>query len=141
MDGCRRGRRRRCALTLVDIGSERVPIRGMTKGAPALTRPLRTAVLVVLAVLLLVRLGPFCEAAAQAAPIASAMAGCEGKGTGAPEDKAPLPACATPCTAVPGEALARVEPITVLPVAPWPGPSVGLAGAPIPPATPPPRTV
>jgi hypothetical protein len=113
----------------------------MTKGAPALARALRATVLVVLAALLLVRLGPFCETAAQAAPIASAMVGCDGDGTPAPVKKAPLSSCATPCTAVPGEALVRVEPIANHPVAPWPALLTGLAGSPIPPATPPPRTV
>lgn len=93
----------------------------------------------VLAALLLMRLGPFCEAAAQAAPIPMAMAGCEGKGTDVPGEKAPPPACATPCTAVPGEALARIEPVAIRPIAPWPAPLAGLTGTPIPPATPPPR--
>ena len=102
---------------------------------------LRVAALAVLAALLLVRLGPFCEAAAQAVPTAPAMAGCDGKGTNTPEKKAPLSACAMPCTAVPGAALARVEPITIRPVAPWPARARGLVGAPIPPATPPPRFV
>jgi hypothetical protein len=102
---------------------------------------IRVAALAMLAVLLLGRLGPFCEAAAQAAPITQGMAGCDGEGTKTPQKKASLSACATPCTAVPGEALAPIEPITILPVAPWPEPLIGLAGAPIPPATPPPRTV
>ena len=128
-------------MTLVDIGSKRVPIARMTKGSPALARPLRTAVLVVLAALLLIRLGPFCEAAAQAAPIAPAMTGCNGQDGETPDERASLSACATPCTAVPGEALARVEPHALAPVAPWPAPLTGLAGVPIPPATPPPRTV
>ena len=118
MDGCCRGRRRRGALTLVDIGSERVPVAGMTKGSPALARPLRTAVLIVLAALLLVRLGPFCETSAQAAPITAAMIGCEGEKTKPPEQKGSVSACATPCTAIPGDALARVEPRAVAPVVP-----------------------
>ena len=95
--------------------------------------------LAALAALLLLRLGPFCEAAAQAAPIASAMAGCEGKGT--PAKKASPPACAAPCTAVPGETLARVEPLSMPAIAPRPSPASSLVGLPIPPATPPPQAV
>lgn len=102
---------------------------------------IRMAALAMLAVLLLGRLGPFCEAAAQAAPVASAMAGCDGEAGKAPEKKPSLSACATPCTAVPGNALARVEPVAIPPIAPWPAPLSGLAGAPVPPAIPPPRSV
>lgn len=101
----------------------------------------RIAVLAMLAVLLMGRLGPFCETTAQAAPVTMAMAGCEPKSPEAPDRKAPSPACATPCTAVPGEVLARVEPITIHPIAPWSAPLARLTGTPILPATPPPRTV
>lgn len=111
----------------------------MKRGSRPLAGLLRGAVLAVLAALLLLRLGPFCEAAAQAAPIAPAMAGCEGKGT--LDKKASPPACATPCTAVPGQALGRVEPMPVPAIAPRPSPASSLVGLPIPPATPPPRAV
>ena len=113
-------------------------IAGVENRLRPLASLLRVVALGVIAALLLVRLGPICEAAARAAPIAPTMSGCEGKGSGTPENKASLSACATPCTAVPGEALARVEPITIPAVAPWPAPLAGLTGAPIPPATPPP---
>jgi len=102
---------------------------------------IRMAALAMLAVLLLGRLGPFCEAAAQAAPIAPAMAGCDGEDGKSPEKKRSLSVCSTPCTAVPGDALARVEPVAIPPIAPWPASSSGLAGSPLPPAIPPPRTV
>jgi hypothetical protein len=42
-----------------------------------LARPLRLAVLTMLAVMLVLHLGPICEAVANAAPVASEMADCE----------------------------------------------------------------
>ena len=116
-----------------------MPIAGVEKASRPLASLLRFAVLGVLAALLLVRLGPFCEAAAHAAPIATVMTGCEGKGT--PEKKAPVSACATPCAAVQGETLVRVEPVRLPSIAPTPVPVSGMAGFPVPPATPPPQTV
>lgn len=113
----------------------------MVKRARPIGGIIRMAALAMLAVLLLGRLGPFCEAAAQATPIASAMAGCDGEAGKAAEKKPSLSACATPCTAVPGDALARVEPVVIPPIAPWSTPLIGLAGTPVSPATPPPQTV
>jgi hypothetical protein len=109
------------------------------RGSRPLASLFRVALLGVFAALLLVRLGPFCEAAAQAAPIATAMTGCEGKGV--PAKKAPASACATPCAAVQGETIARVEPLRFPTIAPMPATAPGLAGQPVPPATPPPRSV
>ena len=116
-----------------------MPIAGVEKASRPLASLLPIAVLGVLVALLLVRLGPFCEAAAHAAPIATVMPGCEGKGT--PEKKAPVSACATPCTAVPGETLASVEPVRLPAIAPIPVPASGMVGFPVPPATPPPQMV
>lgn len=115
-------------------------IAGVTNGFRPFAGLLRTVALAVFAVLLLTRLGPFCEATAQAAPIAS-MSGCEDKGMPAPEKKGASAACATPCMAVPGEALARAEPLAITAVAPWPSRPSSIEGWPVPPATPPPRSV
>lgn len=112
----------------------------MTKGSASLLPLFRTAALVALAALLLLRLGPFCEAAAQAAPLAPAMAGCDEKGSDTPAKKASVSACMTPCTAVRGEALARAEPAPAFSIAPWSSPVSSLVGLPVPPATPPPRS-
>ena len=112
----------------------------MTKGLASLLPLFRTAALVAVAALLLLRLGPFCEATAQAAPLAPAMTGCDGKGSDTPAKKVSVSACTTPCTAVRGEPLARVEPAPALPIAPWPSASSSLVGLPVPPATPPPRS-
>jgi len=107
-----------------------------------LSQLLRIAGLTALAGLLLMRLGPFCEVAAQATPIASAMAGC-GEGRGSPTSNKTIPraACATPCAAVPGEALAPVDLDPMLPIAPWPSRALSLDGWSVPLPTPPPRTV
>ena len=116
----------------------------MTEVANA-TRPfaslLRRVALILLAVLLLARLGPFCEVSAQAAPIASPMAGCEGKGSSAPQKKFVDAACATPCVAVPGEAIARVGLRPMPAASPWPASYVKMDDLPVAPAIPPPRTV
>lgn len=111
----------------------------MKIGSRPLASLLRIALFGALAALLLVRLGPFCEAAAQAAPIGMVMGGCEGKGM--PEKKAPASACATPCAAVQGDTIARVEPLRFPATAPMPASISSLAGQAVPPATPPPRNV
>lgn len=107
-----------------------------------LSQLLRIASLTVLAGLLLMRLGPFCEVAAQAVPIASAMAGC-GDGKSSPTSKKMIPnaACATPCMAVPGEALAAIDLGRMLPIAPWPSRASSMDGWSVRLPTPPPRTV
>lgn len=111
----------------------------MERRLPRLAGMLRLAALTVLAVVLVMRLGPICEAVANASPITSEMAGCEGK----PKlGKVPQQAaCSTPCTAVQTGALASVAAAPPVRMAFRPLPVVGLAGMPIPPATPPPRTV
>ena len=68
---------------------------------------LRLAALAVLAVMLVMRLGPICEAVANASPVASEMAGCEGKPK--PGKGPQQAACSTPCTAVQASALAPVD--------------------------------
>lgn len=115
--------------------------------APVATRSrslvslVRFVALSLFAALLLARLGPFCEAAAQAAPVASAMAGCDGKTRKAPDKEAPGSACTTPCVAVRGDALARAAPALPPAIVPVAAPASGLVGLPVPPATPPPRLV
>jgi len=106
-----------------------------------LSRLVRIAGLTVLAGLLLMRLGPFCEATAQVTPIASAMVGCDGKGSLTPKKMTPQAACATPCEALPGEALASVDLGPMLPIAHWPSRASSMDGWSVPLATPPPRTV
>lgn len=116
-------------------------IAGVTNGFQPFAGLLRTVALAVFAVLLLTQLGPFCEATAQAAPIASAMSGCERREMPASDKKGTQVACATPCIAVPGEALERGERLPVTAVAPWPSHPSSIEGWPVPPATPPPRSV
>lgn len=116
-------------------------IAGVTNGFRPFAGLLRTVALTVFAVLLLTRLGPFCEVTAQAAPIASSMSGCEGKETPASDKKGTQAACATPCMAVPGDALERGEPLPMTAVAPWPSHPSSIEGWPVPPATPPPQSV
>jgi len=65
----------------IDFELEKMQRAGVTISFRPLATLLRTIVLAVFAVLLLTRLGPFCEAAAQATPIASVMAGCDEKGS------------------------------------------------------------
>lgn len=117
-------------------------LRSVEYTSRLLSQLLRIAGLTVLAGLLLMRLGPFCEVAAQAASIASTMAGCEdGKGSSTPKKMIPQAACATPCVAVPGEALAPVDFRPMLPIAPWPSRASSMDGWSVPLPTPPPRTV
>ncbi len=111
----------------------------MNRRLPRLAGRLRLAVLVMLAVLLVMRLGPICEAAANAAPAASEMAGCEGKQK--PNKVPQQSACSTPCMAVRGDAPAQVAAAPPMPMAFSPLPVAGLVGMPVPPATPPPRIV
>lgn len=116
-------------------------VADVTNGFRPLAGLLRTVALAVFAVLLLTRLGPFCEATAQAAPIASAMSGCEGKEMPASDKKGTQAACAMPCMAVPGETLERGEPLPMTAVVPSPSHPSSIEGWPVPPATPPPRAV
>jgi len=117
-------------------------LRSMHSASRLLAQLLRIVGLTVLASLLLMRLGPFCEAVAQATPIASAMAGC-GDGTGSPTPKKMTlqTACGTPCVAVPGDALAPVDLGPVLPIAHWPSRASSIVGWSVPLPTPPPRTL
>jgi hypothetical protein len=102
----------------------------------------RTAAIVVLAVMMLVRLGPLCETMAMAAtPIASATMDCADTPGHAPTKKIPPSACAMPCAAMPGETIAQVEPIPFAPLPPWAVAHTGLLGLTSAPATPPPQIV
>lgn len=102
----------------------------------------RGLVLAVLAVMLLVRLGPLCEAAAMAAPpVASQMMDCAGKPTRASAKQLPPAACATPCAAMPGVAAIGGEPLPFSALLPTPAKPAGLIGLARAPATPPPRSV
>lgn len=106
------------------------------------SRIVRSLVLAVLAVMLLVRLGPLCETAAMAAtPVASQMMDCAGKPTRAPAKQVPPAACATPCAAMPGVAAVGGEPLPFVMLRPTPAKPAGLFGLARAPATPPPRSV
>ena len=111
----------------------------MERRLPRLADALRPAALVVLAVMLVMRLGPVCEAVANASPVAAEMAGCEGKPK--PAKALQQAACSTPCTAVQASALALIDAAPPIRMALRPLPVASLSGMPIPPATPPPRTV
>lgn len=140
MDDCSPGRPLDGAL-IVDNGPGSVRVAGVEYQLRPLSSLLRMAALAMLAALLLVRLGPFCEAAAQAAPVSTVMAGCDGKGTGTPEKKTSASACATPCAAVRGDTLARGEPMRLASIALIPAPAPGMVGLPVAPAMRPPRLV
>ncbi|NIJ31566.1 hypothetical protein FHT00_003546 [Sphingomonas insulae] len=102
----------------------------------------RTAAIVVLAVMMLVRLGPLCETIAMAAtPVASAAMDCANTPNHVPNKKIPPSACAMPCAAMPGETVAHVEPMLFAPLSPWPVAHTGLLGLTSAPATPPPQIV
>ncbi len=102
----------------------------------------RGLVLAVLAVMLLVRLGPLCETSAMAAaPVASQMTDCASKPTRAPAKQVPPAACATPCVAMPGVAAVGGEPLPFAALLPSPAKPAGLIGMARAPATPPPRSV
>lgn len=102
----------------------------------------RVAACVMLAMMLLVRLGPWCETIAMAAtPAASTTMDCASTPINGPAKKTALSACATPCAAVPGEMVAHVEPIAFAPLSPWAVAHTGLFGLTSAPATPPPQTV
>ncbi|MGC5799853.1 hypothetical protein [Sphingomonas sp. NFX23] len=95
----------------------------------------------VLAMMLLVRLGPLCETMAMAAPpAASAMMDCASK-SGAPIKKAPASACAIPCVAVAGETVEHIELVPSSRLSPWPALQMSLLGMAYAPATPPPQIV
>ncbi len=113
----------------------------MSLRAFPLFRLVRTATIVVLAVMMLVRLGPLCETMAMAAtPVASAAMDCANTPGHVPIKKFPPSACATPCAAMPGETVAHVEPILFVPLSPWAVAHTGLLGLTSAPATPPPQT-
>lgn len=102
----------------------------------------RATAFVILAVMLLVRLGPLCETMAMAGtPVASVTMDCASTPIDAPAKKMPLSACAMPCAAVPGETVAHIEPITFAPLSPWTVAHTGLFGLTSAPATPPPQLV
>lgn len=102
----------------------------------------RTAAIVVLAVMMLVRLGPLCETMAMAAtPIASAAMDCAETPGHVPAKKVPPSACAMPCAAMPGETIAQIEPRPFVPLSPWAVAHSGLLGLTSAPATPPPQIV
>ena len=102
----------------------------------------RAAAFVMLAMMLLVRLGPWCETIAMAAtPAASTTMDCASTPINGPAKKTALSACATPCAAVPGEMVAHVKPIAFAPLSQWAVAHTGLFGLTSAPATPPPQTV
>lgn len=109
-------------------------------GAPY--RLLRIALFAFLALVLVTRVGPICEAVAVAAvPSASAMTACEGAGHNLPEKKVPVGDCSMPCAvALDGMPTGRVSPLPFAAIAPWPARHSGLHGIASPPATPPPQT-
>ena len=111
----------------------------MERRLPRLAGTLRLVALAMLAMMLVMRLGPICEAIANAAPVASEMAGCEG--TQKPAKAPQHAACSTPCTAVQPTVLAPVDAAPSVRMALRPRHVEGLIGMPVPPATPPPRTV
>ncbi len=111
----------------------------MERRLPRLAGALRLTVLAVLAVVLVMRLGPICEAVANAAPVASEMAGCAGEQK--PGKVSQQVACSTPCTAVKADAFASADAAPPVRIALRPLPIEGLEGRPVPPATPPPRAV
>ena len=101
----------------------------------------RTAAIVVLAVMMLVRLGPLCETMATAAtPMAAAAMDCANPSGHAPTKKIPPSVCAMPCAAMPGETVAHVEPMLFARLSPWAVAHTGLLGLTSAPATPPPQT-
>ena len=102
----------------------------------------RATAIVVLAVMMLVRLGPLCETMAMAAtPMAAAAMDCANTPDHAPTKKIPPSACAMPCAAMPGETVAHVKPMLFAPLSPWAVAHTGLLGLSSAPATPPPQTV
>ena len=114
----------------------------MKRRARPLSKILHSMAFFVLAVMLLVRLGPLCETMAMAAPPApSAMMDCTSKSAGAPIKKAYASACAIPCVAVAGETVERIGLVPSSRLSPWPAPQTGLLGMAYAPATPPPQTV
>lgn len=115
----------------------------MARRVPSPFRLVRAALFAVLALMILVQVGPLCEAMAVAAvPSASAMAGCEGMPAHTPDNKMPAAACAMPCAAaIDGQLVAHAAPMPLTAIAPWPIRQTGLPGLARAPATPPPRTV
>lgn len=101
----------------------------------------RTFALLLLAALLLVRVGPFCEASAMAAStMPMAMAGCAEKPVAPVEKGGPAECTMTACAALPDTSVGSIAPV-IYAVSLLPLPSVaqrdGLRPAP---ATPPPRS-
>lgn len=107
----------------------------------SLFRFARTAAIIVLAVMMLVRLGPLCETMAMAAtPVAFPAMDCANTPNPVPNKKIPPSACAMPCAAMPSETVAHVEPMLFAPLSPWTVAHTRLLGLTSAPATPPPRT-
>lgn len=101
----------------------------------------RTAAMIILAMMMLVRLGPLCETMAMAAkPIASAAMDCANTPSHVPTKKIPPSACAMPCAAMPSEAIVHTGPMLFAPLSPWTVAQSGLLGLTSAPATPPPQT-
>lgn len=102
----------------------------------------RAAAFIILAVMLVVSLGPLCETMAMAAtPVASTTMTCADAPINSPAKKLSPSACATPCTAVLGETVAHIEPIPFAALSPWAVAHTGLLGLASAPATPPPQIV
>jgi hypothetical protein len=113
----------------------------MSVRARLLFQLVRSAAFVILALILLVRLGPLCETMAMAAtPVTSATMDCASTPIDARAKKIPLSACAMPCAAVPGETIIHVEPIAFAPLSPWTVAHTGVFGPTSAPATPPPQS-
>ncbi|MBB5712613.1 hypothetical protein [Sphingomonas xinjiangensis] len=104
-------------------------------------RILRAFALLVLGAMLLVRMGPLCETAAQAAAPAAAhaaMADCE-EAPRSPAKKVPGVACAGPCIAAEPQDVAPVGDVMVVSVQPAVQLHSPLEGRSAGPAPPPPR--
>lgn len=124
----------------VERGRQRLYEKGMPLRFRSLPQIVRSAAFLLLAAMLLVRLGPLCETKAMAAaPAMSSAMDCASPSGEAPAKKAPPPACATPCAAVPGESACEAEPLPFAKLAPWAVTQTGLLGLSRAPATPPPQ--
>lgn len=112
-----------------------------SKARPAF-RILRYSAFFLMALMLLVRLGPLCETMAMAAtPAASAMIDCASESKQNPAKKIPPSACAMPCAAVAGESVEPIKSILFGRLAPYSGEQATLFGQTSAPATPPPQIV
>lgn len=104
-------------------------------------RLVRGVVFTLLAFMLVLRVGPICEAgAAAAAPSASPMVACDGAGRAVPVGKAPAATCSMPCAVVlEADRTAGLPPVPFASNPSWPAGHADLAGLVAAPATPPPR--